>query len=82
MPKAIQYELVVEYLIKLRQRRRLHQADLAKLLGKDQQFVSRVENKLRRLDVIEFYAYVKALGADPEAAIIELFRALPEDVAL
>jgi hypothetical protein len=39
-------------------------------------------NRLRRLDVIEFYAYVRALGADPLEAITELFGNLPPDVKL
>lgn len=82
MPQPVQYASVVEYLIRLRQERGLLQSDVAKRLGKDQQFVSRVENKLRRLDVVEFYAYVRALGIDPRQAILELFDQLPEDLRL
>jgi transcriptional regulator with XRE-family HTH domain len=82
MPQAVQYALVVDYLVKLRHERRLHQADLAKLLGKDQQFVSRVENRLRTLDVIEFYAYVRALGADPVEALAGIYGKLSPDFRL
>lgn len=82
MPEPVQYESVVAYLIRLRLDRGLLQADVAKRLGKGQQYVSRVENRLRRLDVMEFYAYVRALGADPTQAIIELYRDLPSDVRL
>lgn len=82
MPQAVQYELVVAYLIRLRQERGLLQSDVAKRLGKGQQFVSRVENKLRRLDVVEFYAYASALGVDPKEAILELYGQLPKDVEI
>lgn len=82
MPEPVQYESVVAYLIRLRLERGLLQADVAKRLGKGQQFVSRVENRLRRLDVAEFYAYVRALGADPTDAIVELYRSLPHDAQL
>jgi len=82
MPQAVHYALVVEYLIRLRLERGLLQSDVAERLGKGQQFVSRVENKLRRLDVAEFYAYVKALGGDPEAAAAEVFRSLPPDMRI
>lgn len=85
MPKSVHtdaYASVVEYLVALRSKRGVHQSELARRLGKSQQFVSKVENKLRRLDVVEFYAYVRALGADPEQAAVELIRALPSDIKI
>lgn len=82
MPQPVQYELVVAYLIRLRLERGLLQSDVAKRLGKGQQYVSRVENRLRRLDVMEFYGYVRALGADPMEAIAELYGNLSPDVQL
>jgi transcriptional regulator with XRE-family HTH domain len=78
MAQTVEYRLVVDYLIKLRQERGLLQADLAKRLGQQQQFVSRVENRLRRLDVIEFYMYVQALGIDPLTAISEIYQQVAE----
>jgi transcriptional regulator with XRE-family HTH domain len=78
MAQTVEYRQVVDYLIKLRQERGLLQADLAKRLGQQQQFVSRVENRLRRLDVIEFYMYVRALGVDPLAAISEIYQQVGE----
>lgn len=82
MPQAVQYALVAEYLHRARLERGILQADLATRLGKGQQFVSRVENKLRRLDVAEFCVYARALGLDPIQAFAEVYRQLPEDATL
>lgn len=85
MPKSVHtdaYASVVEYLVALRQERGVHQSELARRLGRSQQFVSKVENKLRRLDVVEFFAFVRALGADPEEAATQVLRALPQDIRI
>ena len=85
MPKSVfsdAYALVIEHLVELRKAQQVSQVELARRLVKTQQWVSFVERKERRLDVIEFYALVKALGADPEKALIKLFRALPNDIRI
>lgn len=69
-------------LISLRKERDVSQVELAQRLGKTQPFVSLVERLERRLDVVEFYAFVKAIGADPEAIFLELVRAMPERVEI
>ena len=46
-------------------------------LGRPQPFIYFVERGERRVDVIEFYAIMKALGADPEKAFRELIAQLP-----
>lgn len=82
MPKSVftdAYALVVDRLVQLRHAQGVSQVELARRLGKTQQFVSLVERRERRLDVVEFYAFVKALGADPVAVVVEVFRALPGD---
>ena len=33
-----------------------------------------MDNRLRRLDVEDFYDYVRALGADPTEVISEIYR--------
>jgi ribosome-binding protein aMBF1 (putative translation factor) len=43
----------------------LSQVDLASKLGKPQSYVSKVESGERRIDVVEFVEFVRALGADP-----------------
>jgi transcriptional regulator with XRE-family HTH domain len=85
MPKSVYtdaYGSVVEYLVALRKEKGVSQVELAERLGRPQPFISYVENRERRLDVVEFYAYVKALGGDPEVAVVEVFRALPKDAKL
>lgn len=76
------YNSVVEYLIQLRKDAGVSQVELARRLGRTQQFVSYIETRERRLDVVEFYAYVRALGGDPKAAILELFDSLPDDLSI
>lgn len=47
----------------------LTQAQLAKKLGWQQTDVSKVERGVRRLDVIEFLAFAKAIGIDVDQFI-------------
>jgi transcriptional regulator with XRE-family HTH domain len=47
----------------------LTQAQLAERIGRDQSHVSLIEGSQRRLDLVEFHAIAKAVGADP----VELF---------
>jgi transcriptional regulator with XRE-family HTH domain len=57
-----------------RKRARLHQADVAKLMGSDQTVISNIERGQRRIDVIEFYLFSKAVGCDP----VEMYRSVIE----
>lgn len=84
MPASVHsdaYSSVVDYLIELRRAQGVHQSELARRLGKHQQFISKVENRVRRLDVVEFYEYVRALGVDPQKAIAEVYAQFDADVA-
>lgn len=76
------YASVITALIALRKERGVSQVELAQRLGKTQQFVSYIERCQRRLDIIEFYAIVRALGADPEAVFASVTRKLPDKVAI
>jgi transcriptional regulator with XRE-family HTH domain len=85
MPKSVftdAYASVVEYLVALRKQKGVSQVELARRLGRPQPFVSFVENRERRLDLIEFCAYVRALDEDPEKAAIDVIRLLPKDVRI
>jgi transcriptional regulator with XRE-family HTH domain len=50
------------------------QVDLAKNLRKPQSYISKVESGERNLDLIEFLAYCKALGLNPQAFIKKLLE--------
>jgi transcriptional regulator with XRE-family HTH domain len=52
-------------LIEAREHADLTQRDVADLLKKPQSFVAKYEGGERRLDVPEFIAVTRALGADP-----------------
>jgi transcriptional regulator with XRE-family HTH domain len=65
--KSIQdarYRTTIHVLRESRLSSRLSQSDLAALLGRSQQFVSKYESFERRLDVIEYTDVAKALAID------------------
>lgn len=76
------YNQVVEFLVGLRKRQGVTQVELARRLGRPQQFVSYVESRERKLDVVEFAAYVRALGGDPKDAFNAVYDRLPDDLTL
>jgi transcriptional regulator with XRE-family HTH domain len=54
-----------ELMVQARKKAGLTQQDLANRLKKPQSFVAKYEGGERRLDVVEFIAIVRAIGADP-----------------
>ena len=60
-----QHQALRELLVAARRKAGLTQHEVAERLGRPQSFVAKVEGGERRLDVIEFIAVAKALGADP-----------------
>jgi ribosome-binding protein aMBF1 (putative translation factor) len=54
-----------ELMIKARKTAGLTQHDLARRLKRPQSFVAKYEGGERRLDVVEFLAVTRAIGADP-----------------
>ena len=85
MPKSVfsdAYTSVIDYLVELRKAQGVSQVELARRLGKTQQFVSLVERRERRLDVVEFLVYVRALRADPATSLAEVARLLPHDATI
>lgn len=76
------YKLLLEMLVEARKRSGLTQSELADRLGRPQPFISFVERGERRVDVIEFYAIMRALEVDPEEAFRELISKLPQKLAI
>ena len=68
------YEHFRNMLVAMRTASKLTQRDLAKRLGREHSFVSRIELGERRLDVVEFYWVAKACGEDPAKAAASLMR--------
>nr|WP_247886371.1 helix-turn-helix transcriptional regulator [Azospirillum brasilense] len=71
------YRVLVDALVDARKAAGLTQQDLAHRLGKPQSFVAKVENRERRLDVVEFITLSRAVGLDPQTALRRVEDALP-----
>jgi transcriptional regulator with XRE-family HTH domain len=68
--RSAEYARLVEVLVAVRHRSGIRQQALAKKLGRPQSFIAKYEGGERRIDVVEFIAIARALGADP----VTLFR--------
>jgi transcriptional regulator with XRE-family HTH domain len=68
------YAAFLAILVAARQKAGLTQAVVASALGRPQSYVSKFERGERRLDVIEFLALSRVLGADPHEIIRKLER--------
>ena len=71
------YDRIVRLLVDLRKRAGLTQRQLADVLGREQNFVGRIETGQRRVDLVEFIWICRACKADPEAEIVGLLRSFP-----
>ena len=63
--RSAEHRALCALLVTARRNAGLNQTELAKRLGKPQSFIAKYEGGERRLDVIEFLAVVRAIGADP-----------------
>jgi transcriptional regulator with XRE-family HTH domain len=68
--KSPEYARLIGLLVAVRHAAGVRQQALAKKLGRPQSFIAKYEGGERRIDVIEFIAIARALGADP----VRLFR--------
>ena len=68
------YRSLIDRLAKARTDSGLTQQALADRLGRPQSFVAKVEGYERRLDVIEFLAMAREIGADPMPLIREAWK--------
>ena len=66
------YASLVEELISARKIHGVTQVELARRLSKPQSFVSKIERRERRIDLVEFYDWANALNIDPH----DLFRSV------
>jgi transcriptional regulator with XRE-family HTH domain len=68
------YEHFRRALVSMREAAGMTQRDLAKRLGRERSFVSRIELGERRLDVVEFFWVCHACGQDPAKVASDLMR--------
>jgi transcriptional regulator with XRE-family HTH domain len=68
--KSAEYGRLIEVLVAARHEADIPQQALARKLGRPQSFIAKYEGGERRIDVIEFIAIARAIGADP----LKLFR--------
>lgn len=72
------HQALVKILKAERQKRAIPQTAVAKQLREKQNWMSRVERGMRRVDVCEFLLLSKAIGFNPVKVIRQLTRAKPE----
>ena len=80
MPKSVFGEAnrrLVAVLAAARHRAGLTQSQLARRVGKDQSFISIIENSQRRVDVLEFCALARAMDMDAAELFAEVLASLP-----
>ncbi len=80
MPTSMQgdaYKVLTQALVSARKEAGLTQTELGKRLSKGQKYVSVIETGIRRIDLIEFVAFARALGIGPEALLSALLSELP-----
>ena len=68
--KSAEYARLIAALVAVRKDAGIRQQALAKKLGRPQSFIAKYEGGERRIDLVEFVAIARALGADP----VKLFR--------
>jgi len=77
MPRSLftkSYRIFREELVKAREAAGVSQEELAKRIGWDRTFISKVENGVRRLDVVELLAICDALGINATEFVAKLQR--------
>lgn len=73
---------LVEVLIEARRASGLTQVEVSQRLRKPQSFISNIERGERRVDVLEFVAIARVLGADPLGLFAEVMDRLPEQISI
>lgn len=59
------YRVLLECLVEARRDSGVSQTELGRRMGKGQKFVSVVETGVRRIDLVEFIEWARALELDP-----------------
>lgn len=70
--RSARHKRLAEIISEERQRAGLHQADVARRLGRHQPFIANIESGQRRVDVTEFLQIAQVIGFDPQMAVAAL----------
>lgn len=85
MPRSVftgSYSVLLRALIDARKTAGISQAELAERLGKPQPFISKVERGVRRIDVVEYVAFCRAMGGDPVDMLASILQKLPKSIEI
>jgi transcriptional regulator with XRE-family HTH domain len=74
-------DFLAKTVVDMRKNAVLNQRELATLLGREQNYVARIETGQRRLDLIEWIQLLRALGVEPDREIPRIIRELLPVVA-
>lgn len=75
------YDLAVRLLVEARAASGLTQRAVEERLGLEYHgYIAKIERKQRQMNVVEFVAILRALGADEAAALRQLLSQLPEKI--
>ena len=72
--------VLVDALILARKRSGLTQAEVGARIGRDQTFISIIENRQRQVTVLEFVALVRAMGQDAAEVFATVADKIPENL--
>jgi transcriptional regulator with XRE-family HTH domain len=70
------YSSLIEVLVQVRQEAGLSQRDLAERLEKPRSYVSKIETKERRIDVLELLDLADGVEISPEALLLRITTAV------
>ncbi|WP_209882822.1 helix-turn-helix domain-containing protein [Azospirillum soli] len=73
-----EYQALLRELVAERKRRGITQWDLARSMGTDQSQVSKLERRERRLDLIDFVRYCRAMDVIPGAWLDQALKLLDD----
>ena len=76
------YGTMVNAIIAARKQQDVPQRELARRLGKPPSFINKIEQRERRLDVLEFIAIAEALGFTASELLATVRQALPDSIEL
>lgn len=76
------YDAAIQAVVATRHEQGVSQRDLASRLGKPRSFVSKIENKERRLDMVEFVMIARGLNVAPADLLKAVIASLPADVEI